>query len=227
MKLKRIILSSALLIVGFSMSLQAQPQRKTYLGIKGGFNQSSAYFLHTIDGVPKINSDFISGFHGGIIVMNYWRSHLGLQAELNYTQKGWKQRFDNGEPDYITNLDYIELPLLINLHTGKKKMHFYANLGSFFEYLVKISQSAEPTDVGGSDFYPYDVSRDNKFGYGFRGGVGIFRDFSVGTFLIESHFTYSLSNMLDPVTLDTGIPNTSNNCVIGVSVAYMISFGEL
>jgi len=227
MKLKRILLSLALLAVIFSATLHAQQQRKTYLGIKAGFNESSAYFFHTIDGVPKINTGFTSGFHGGIIVMNYWRNHVGLQAELNYTQKGWKQKFDNGAPDFLTNLDYIELPLLVNLHTGKKKTHLYVNLGCFFEYLVHVSQSEAPTDVGGSDFYPYSESRDNKFGYGFRGGAGVFRDFPIGTFLIEGHFSYSLSNMLDPVTLDTGIPNISNNYVIGVSLAYMISFGEL
>lgn len=221
------IIFSLLLFVFFSGSALGQEQRKTYLGIKGGYNLSSAYFFHSFDGVPTIDEGWNNGFHGGIIAMNYWRNHIGLQAELNYTRKGWTQRFNNGEPDYMTKMDYIELPLLVNLHTGKKRTHLYANLGCFVEYMVKFQETAHPVDPGASDFFPYIEERDNKFGYGFRGGVGAFRDFGFGTFLLEGHFSYSLSSMLDPVTLDTGVPNISNHYVIGVSVAYMISFGEL
>ena len=205
---------------------QAKGQRKTYVGLKGGYNLSSAYFFHSFYG-SGINTELESGFQGGIIAMNYIRNHIGLQAELLYTQKGWKQEFDNEEPDFITELDYIELPLLVNLHTGKKQLHIFANAGCFAELLVRVKQSELPSNTGGQQFYPYNESRDHKFGYGFRGGIGAFYDFDFGTLMLEGSFSYSLSDMLDPVTLDTGIPNSSKNLVFGISVGYMFSFGEL
>lgn len=215
-----------LLWLGSGLIDEAYAQRKTFVGVKSGYNQSTAYFFHSFFG-SDIVTGFEGGFQGGIIAMNYLRNHIGLQAELLYTQKGWTQKFDNGEPDFVTELDYIELPLLVNIHTGKNQLHFFANAGCFFEYLVGVKQSATPSNIDGQEFYPFDESRDNKLGYGFRGGAGAFYDFDFGTILLESSVSYSLSDMLDPITLDTGIPNTSKNIVIGFSLAYMFSFGEL
>ncbi|MEP2024222.1 MAG: porin family protein [Reichenbachiella sp.] len=215
-----------LLILGIFISNETHAQRKTYVGLKSGYNLSSAYFFHSFNG-SNIVTGLEGGYQGGIIAMNYIRHHIGLQAELLYTQKGWKQKFDNGEPDFITELDYIEIPLLVNLHTGKKQLHIYANAGCFAEFLVNVTQSTLPSDTGDQQFYPFDESRDHKFGYGFRGGAGAFYDFDFGTLMLESSFSFSLSNMLEPGSLSSGIPNTSNNLVFGVSIAYMFSFGEL
>lgn len=212
--------------MGLSLANEVRAQRKTYVGLKGGYNLSSAYFFHSFNG-SNIITKYEGGYQAGIIAMNYIRHHIGLQAELLYTQKGWKQRFDNGEPDFVTELDYIELPLLVNIHTGKEQMHFFANAGCFAEYLVNVNQSALPSDTNGQQFYPFDESRDHNFGYGFRGGIGAFYDFDFGTLMLESSFTYSLSDMLEPGSLSSGIPNSSKNYVIGISVGYMFSFGEL
>ncbi|MEO9964887.1 MAG: porin family protein [Reichenbachiella sp.] len=214
------------LLLGLGLLQHATAQRKTYLGVKGGYNLSTAYFFHSFFG-SDIVTGFEGGFQGGIIAMNYLRNHIGLQAELLYTQKGWKQKFNNGEPDFITELNYMELPLLVNIHTGKNQLHLFANAGCFLEYLIEVKQSALPSDTGSQDFYPFDETRDHKLGYGFRGGAGAFYDFDFGTLLFESSVSYSLSDMMDPITLDTGIPNTSKNIVIGFSVAYMFSFGGL
>lgn len=215
-----------LLVLGAAFSKEANAQRKTYLGVKGGYNLSNAYFFHSFFG-SDIVTGFENGFQGGIIVMNYLRNHVGLQAELLYSQKGWKQKFNNGQPDFVTELNYVELPLLVNIYSGKDRLHFFANGGCFVEYLIDVKQSALPTDTTGEEFYPFDELRDNKFGYGFRGGIGTFYDFDFGTILLESSFTYSLSDMMDPGTLDSGIPTTSKNMVIGFSLAYLFSFGEL
>ncbi len=206
------------------MVAEANAQRKTYVGLKAGYNLSTAYFFHSFFG-SDINTKMIGGFQGGIIAMNYIRNHIGLQAELNFTQKGWIQEFDDGSPNLNTELNYIELPLLVNIHTGKDKLHFFANGGCFFEYLASSSQSETPDYQ--SNVYAFDESRDHKLGYGFRGGVGTFYDFDFGTLLVETSITYSLSDILEFGSLDTGVPNTSKNIVVGFSVAYMFSFGEL
>lgn len=211
-----------LLLLSLGLISQADAQRKTYLGAKGGYNLSTAYFFHSFYG-SDIEPKMEGGYQGGIIAMNYLRNHVGLQAELLYTQKGWRQEIEN-QPDLVTELDYVELPLLVNIHTGKDRLHFFANGGCYVGYLVSSTQSATPAT---DNLYTYDESRDNKISYGFRGGVGAFYDFNFGTLLFEGSFTYSLSDMLDPVSLDTGVPNTSKSLVIGFSIGYMFSFGEL
>lgn len=212
-----------LLVLITTFCQEVAAQRKTFVGVKGGYNLSTAYFFHSFYG-SDIVTRMEGGFQGGIIAMNYLRNHVGLQAELLYSQKGWKQKFDTGQPDLITELNYIELPLLVNIHTGKEQMHFFANAGCFAEYLISSSQSEEPES---NNIYAFKESRDHKFGYGFRGGIGGFYEFDFGTLQFESSFSYSLSDVLEFETLSSGIPNSSKNIVVAFTVAYMFSFGEL
>lgn len=212
-----------LLILGSSLLSEVIAQRKTYVGVKGGYNLSTAYFFHSFYG-SDINTKMEGGFQGGIVAMNYLRNHVGLQAELLYSQKGWRQEFDDGSPDLVTELNYVELPLLVNIHTGKERLHFFANGGCFVEYMLSSQLSASPDQT---NVYGFDESRDHKLGYGFRGGVGAFYDFDFGTLIFESSFSYSLSDVLEFKKLNTGIPNSSKNMVLAFTIGYMFSFGEL
>lgn len=204
---------------------QSQAQRKTYLGVKGGYNSSTANIRHSFNGT--IANGFESGLHGGIVMMNYFRPHIGVQMEVNYSQKGWTDKFINGTPDFHTNLDYIEVPLLATLSTGKKRNHFFVNAGCFVEFLTNVKQDNITEDTTGEDFFPFDESRDKKFGYGYRAGAGMFYDFDFGTIMLESNFSYSLSDMIENGSLTSDLPDTSNNLVLSFSIAYLFSFGEL
>ncbi|MGL1887392.1 MAG: PorT family protein [Reichenbachiella sp.] len=199
--------------------------RKTYIGVKGGYNISTANIYHNI---YRYNAEigWNSGFQGGLVVMNFLRHNIGIQAELNYTQKGYVQRFE-GQEDYQANFDYMELPLLFNLHTGKDRLHIFLNAGCYFEYLVRVKEKNVTSDPGDDDFSHYDESRDPKWGYGYRAGAGVFYDFNFGTLMLEGAFNYSLGNFIDPITFDTGIPNFSNHIGIGVTIGYLFSFGDI
>ncbi|UXP32491.1 PorT family protein [Reichenbachiella agarivorans] len=225
MKIRSLFSLLIILVVSTTVTT-AQDSRKTYVGVKGGYNFSQVNLYHSFNGYV-MKQGVQTGYQGGIIVMNYLRNHIGIQAELNYTQKGYIQKFDNGQPDYESQFNYVDLPFLFNLHTGKNKLHVFINAGCFFEYLINVESSSEPSDTGGYDFDPYDKDRDPNFGYGFRGGAGVFYDSRVGTFMLEGSFNYSLSNYLDPVTFDSGVPTLSNHYLLGITVGYLISFGEL
>ncbi|PIB34592.1 hypothetical protein BFP72_03785 [Reichenbachiella sp. 5M10] len=222
----RFISYVVILILGVCFSAQSQDDRKTYLGVKGGYNLSQVNEYHAFYGY-NMDQGVQTGYQAGIVVMNFLRNHVGIQAELNYTQKGYIQKFDPGQPDYSAQFNYLELPFLVNVYTGKNRFHMFANAGCFFEYLVNVEQSAAPQDTGDWSFDPYVESRDPKFGYGFRGGVGSFYDFNFGTFMVSADFSYSLSNFIDPKTFDSGLPTLSNHYVLSITVGYLISFGEL
>lgn len=201
-----------------------QAQSKTYVGIKGGYNFGSAFIKHNINRVT-VNEGFKSGFHFGLTSLFYLEKNVGLQMELNYTRKGWTQKFTSGEK-YVQNLDYIELPLLVNVYFGKQKTRLFINFGTFVEYLAAHSNDGFPVDTSGSDFYYFQEERDNKFGYGLTAGGGFYRDFSFGTLLIEGRFTFNNSNALDPGSNSSGIPNTSNQINTTISIGYLFSFGQ-
>lgn len=220
--MKKVIIFISSLLIFVSSLCYAQEGSKTYVGVKGGYNAFKANVYHQVYGyIADIGAS--SGYQYGMVMMHFLKPHYGVQMELNYTQKGYVQRFKNS-PDFKTNFDYIELPFLVNVHTGQRNLHIFINAGLFIEYLVRLEEGELPVDVGDADFHPYDQDRDPKFGYGYRGGLGVFYDFKFGTLMFETNFSYSLSNFLDPTTFDTGIPDISNNTVWAFTVGYLFSF---
>ena len=192
----------------------------TYIGIKAGYNYGTAAFSHALQRINTLEG-YNTGFHFGLIGINYLEKTWGFQFELNYTQKGWTQVFDEPVPKYTTDLSYIDLPMYLHAYVGNKKTRLFFNLGAYAEYLIGVSKDDDPTDTQGYDFNPYDESRDRKFGYGLIAGGGIYRDFSFGTIMLQGEFSYGLSNVLDPITEDSGIPDISNLLTSHFSVGYL------
>ena len=199
-------------------------QSKSYIGVKGGYNIGSAFIKHSLNRVT-VKEGFKSGFHVGLTTVHYLEKHVGLQAELNYTKKGWIQKFDSGEK-FIQDLNYVELPILVNVYFGSRKTRPFINVGTFIEYLVSDSNNGLPIDTTGSDFYYFQAERDKKFGYGLTAGGGFYQDIGSGTIVIEGRFTFNNSNVFESGTLDSGIPNVSNQINTTISIGYLLSFGN-
>lgn len=207
------------------LSYKMYGQKKTFFGVKSGYNYTTTNFNHIL--IPlNIIEGYKPGLHFGIKGLSYLQKGVGLQFELNYSQKGWTQLFGSNIPKFETEMNYLELPILINLYLGNGKTRFFINLGTYVEYLLSYKTKNFPTDTGLFDFYPYDDSRDNKFGYGYRAGGGIYHDFSFGTVFIEGSFAFGLSDVLNPITDDSGIPNQSNHLVGAISIGYLIELGK-
>lgn len=209
-------------------------QTKTYVGVKGGGNFSSAYFERTI-GNALISTDYLTSYHGGIIFRHFSKQkkssflNAGLQSGVNMVNKGWKQVFPTEEPSYATRLTYLEFPAEAFVYFGHRKMKPFFTLGFYMEHLIAIDKDPDPDleNIGQADFYPYDESRDRTFGYGVRVGLGIQRDFGFGTVQLDGFASFSFRDILEYGSFDTEIPDLSNTYVLGVSAAYLISFGKL
>lgn len=224
-----IFLSSILALSG----LAAYSQTKTYVGFRGGTNISSAYIEHT---VFTLNTDigFETGFNAGILVKHFsFRKkrnlNTGVQLSINYSQKGWSQSFDTGEPTYSSRLNVLEVPIEAIISVGRKKLKYFVTAGFYGEYILGADQSPTPNleNLGRDEFYTYVDSRDNQVGYGLRGSAGLTRDFPFGTIHIEGAFSFSVSNFIKTEDRGDRLPDLSNLYVTGISIAYLIPFGKL
>ncbi|MFY0627173.1 MAG: PorT family protein [Reichenbachiella sp.] len=221
MKSIRIAIFVSLLLTAFISTAQ----RKTYIGFNGGLNFGTADIFHRINGY-NYESQFVDGYQGGIVLMNFLPNHLGIQTGVSYVQKGWRQSFDNGEPDHSTELDFIEVPFMASIYSGKKSLHFFVSAGCFFEYRVNATVDPAPNDPGIYDFTLYDEDRDYKYGYGFKGGAGAFYDFRFGTIMLDINSSYSLSQAFKPPSIDSDIPHISSKINVGFTLGYLFSFGS-
>lgn len=212
----------------------ASAQSKTYIGIKGGGNLSSAFFERTL-GNAVITTDYLTSYHTGIIFRHFSRQkkssylNAGLQSGVNMVNKGWKQTFPTEEPPYSTRMTYLEFPAEAFVYFGHRRMKPFFTLGFYMEHLINVRKGPDPDleNIGQADFYPYIEARDRTFSYGVRVGAGIMRDFGFGAVQLDGFITYSFRDMFEYGTFDTQIPDLSNTYVLGFSAAYLISFGKL
>ncbi|WP_109831102.1 porin family protein [Reichenbachiella versicolor] len=120
-------------------------QSKTYIGVNAGASFGSANIFSSFD-VIQIDERFTPGYQFGLTMMNFMEEHIGVQFGLSYIQKGWSQKFSDevGIANHVTQLDYIELPMLVHVYSGKERLHFFANAGCFVGYMIKSKIDADP-----------------------------------------------------------------------------------
>lgn len=87
---------------------------------------------------------------------NYWRTNFGavisfvsmqntgLQTEINYAQKGWKEFDDTVRGSYfIKRINYLEIPILSHFEIGQKKIRPIIIAGPYIGFKLNESSSSE------------------------------------------------------------------------------------
>lgn len=202
------------IIIIASTTLNAQ----TFLGIHGNYN----YLRLSSD--SAMNKEPIIGMGGGLIFKHFVVPSAGIQIEVNYMQKGWRFFMDE-ENYYQRNMNYIEIPVLMNAVIGKKKTRVLFLAGLFVDILhdSEISYTNEEL-IQSFPNQEFVTNELNKLNYGLAGGLGIKRLFSFGTIQIEGRVTQGLSRIMDMP--EYRILNYTQNQTFGVSVSYMYYIGK-
>lgn len=206
MKFKFKYLLALLACTAFTGHVSAQVG-ELYHNISVGVNGGAAF--NTMFFQPSIKQNMMIGATGGVtfryISEKYFAMICGVQLEVNYTQKGWEERFEdsNGNEDtslgYQHKMDYLEIPFLAHLAFGKRTQ-FFLNLGPQIGFLINDKETfsgklAENSKLQHSQ-EEYHKRIDNKFDYGITAGGGLeIRTRKAGNFLIEGRYYYALSDI--------------------------------
>lgn len=195
------LLSFLCLSAGIPVHAQLQDQRHNLaIGINGGVNLSSVSFEPSIKEKTFLTTSF--GVTIRYISERYLKMFCGIQAEINYSQRGWKENIDDGTGDtYQRSMNYVEVPLMAHLAFGKDKGYgarFVLNLGPQIGYLLgeseKKSEAWHPNERPSGVIWQYGKMAESKFDYGIVGGVGIEARTGIGNFLLEARYYFGLSD---------------------------------
>ena len=170
------------------------------LGVNGGMN------FNTVTFSPSIKQNTMQGLVGGFtaryICEKYFNMICGIQLEVNYSQRGWNEKIEDGTGNtYTRTLNYIEVPFLAHLAFGKERgARFFINAGPQFGIFVNDKE-----EKGGGEWitthrhngviYQYGKEIDNVFDYGITGGLGVEVRTGIGNFLLEGRYYYGLSDI--------------------------------
>ncbi|MDO5396010.1 MAG: porin family protein [Bacteroidales bacterium] len=177
------------------------------IGAHGGMNMSQMSFS------PSVPQNWTNGIQIGVQARYAEEKIFGIIGELNFSQRGWKERFDDHpDLDYSRTLTYIDLPVMTHIYFGSNRFKGFVNLGPQVSYLISDNISsnfdyAHPQEAGiPTSRYTAQMSMKvkNRFDYGITAGLG-------GEYYIkprhsaylEVRFYYGLGNIYPSSKSDT------------------------
>lgn len=216
------IIAATLILFGVSVSGYGQSNTvkpEWNFGVAFGPTYSSISFTPT-DRNLSLPTKSSLRYHGGISARYIRDNHVGIQAELNYSQLGWEQDFSDNAGGYMHNhqLNYLELPLLTHIYIGNKT-RFIINLGPKISYLISESETmndALRTALGngtldaGLATAQYNNNIDTKFDYSLIGGLGVEFRTDIGTFSIEGRYSFGLGDIYNNSKKDGDFVRSAN-----------------
>lgn len=218
---------TALLLTMSCIAARAQvesPRSSLEIGLSGGMN------LNRMEMQPSIRQGLHQGVNGGFHVRytseKYFSMICSTQLEVNFSQRGMIEDFDDGTANYYSRLaNYIEVPFFAHVSWGKEKrgFQFFLNLGPQFGFHLSESEKYngdwKPENRPSTIRPLYGKKTENKFEYGIAGGLGLEYRSSIGNFFIEGRYFYGLSDIFhNSKTDDFGrSANTTITARIGYS----------
>lgn len=148
--------------------------------------------------IPKVQESMLMGYTFGVTARYESEKNVGLQAELNFVQQGWKEKFE-AEPQYkySRTLNYIELPFFTHIYFGSRRVKAFLNLGPKIGYYIgeKVNSNLGDAQPEGSRPEAHQLAVANKLDWGLCGGPGIELRTGIGYFLLEGRYYYALGDI--------------------------------
>jgi len=161
---------------------------------------------------PAITQGFLMGFNGGIVFRYIAEKNVGMQAELNFSQRGWKE----ASGLYTRQLNYVELPFMTHIYIGTKNRVFF-NLGPKISYLlserVLVNSTVNSTDI------QQITSVQHTFDYGLCTGLGILFNIKGKILQLDTRANFGLSDVFANTKKDYF--ETSNNVDLSLNLAWL------
>jgi hypothetical protein len=224
MKLIRIIVLLFFLWFGN----QTYSQTNTFIpewayGVNGGLTFSKVGFNSSL----SIPQESFRQFSGGAVVRYISEKQFGIQVELNYSQRGWKERTDTVHLNrYSRSVSYLELPVLTHIYFNLgKNVRLIFNLGPQIGYYLSekdierdIVDFKQDEDNPDKPSY-YDTSVDRPFDYGLKGVMGLEFRTKAGSIILDGRYYYGLSDVFNNAKGDWF--QASHNQIMGVNLTYL------
>lgn len=234
MIIRRILSVICSFIIGGVMLLHAQSnkfEKEWNVGAGFGVSMSQASFGTSSSSAP-FKTSLWQQYQGGFSLRYLTEKNLGLLVELNFSQQGWKQKFEDEDGEEITDyqhqhqLNYLNIPFLTHIYWGNK-VRFFINLGPQIGFLLSENEKMNDKlkdDLSNGVFSSSQSTgqffnkADRIFDYGIVAGLGLELRTGIGHFAIEGRYTFGLGDFYNNSKADHF--QRSANKVIGVRMTY-------
>lgn len=221
--LMRISVLLACVLTTFGMSCYAESHYQPHISVGG----HAGVAVSRMSFSPEIPQGWFIGPTLGVHA-NYTEEKLfGLYAELNFSQRGWKENFEsNPELSYSRSLMYISLPVMTHIYFGTPRVKGFFNLGPEIGIMVADNISSNFDYKNAAQYLPSTRRVDqmtmdikNRFDYGITAGLGA--EYFVNprnSVSFELRFYYGLGNIFPSSKAD--VFGASRPMTLSATVGY-------
>ena len=178
---------------------------------------------------PSVEQTMLPGMTAGVMFRYIEEKNFGLIAELNMTQRGWKEVFKDADYKYNHQFTYLELPIMTLIFFGNQRVMGFFNLGPEINVMLGdgIKSNFAYQDAAGMDYFINDprhieqmtMKVKNRLDYGICAGAGMELNLNPKhSVLLEGRFYYGLTDVFPNHKTDTF--SGSNSMTIMVTLGY-------
>lgn len=210
-------------IAALLATAQTHYEGQISVGAKGGVSLSRVNFN------PSVEQIMLPGMTAGVMFRYIEEKNFGLIAELNMTQRGWKEKFEESDYNYRHRFTYLELPIMTHIYFGNRRVKGFFNLGPEINVMLGdgIKSNFAYQDAADMEYFINDTRHieqmtmdiKNRFDYGICGGAGMEINLnSKHSLLLEGRFYYGLTDIFP--NHKTDIFSSSNSMTVTVTLGY-------
>lgn len=178
---------------------------------------------------PGVQQMMLPGMTAGVMFRYVEEKNFGLVAELNVTQRGWKENLEESEYNYSHRFTYLELPIMTHIYFGNQRVKGFFNLGPEINLMLGdgISSNFDYQAAGDMDYFitstrhieQMTMDINNRFDYGICAGAGMELNLNgKHSLLLEGRFYYGLTDVFP--NHKTDIFSSSNSMTVSVTLGY-------
>ena len=221
--MRRFAVILATLLAAITTMAQVHYEGTIAVGGKAGASLSRVNFN------PTVQQTMLPGMTAGAMFRYIEENHFGLIAELNVTQRGWKEAFDESDYNYSHRFTYLELPVMTHIFFGNQRVKGFFNLGPEINVMLSdgVKSNFDYKNPLGLEYFELDTRHveqlwmdiDNRLDYGICAGAGMELNLNTKhSLLLEGRFYYGLTDVFP--NHKTDIFSGSNSMSITVTLGY-------
>ena len=221
--MRRFAFILTLALAALTASAQVHYEGNISVGGKAGASFSRVNFN------PTVQQTMLPGMTAGVMFRYIEEKNFGLIAELNLTQRGWKEAFDDADYNYSHRLTYLELPIMTHIFFGNQRVKGFFNLGPELNVMLGdgIKSNFDYQHPGDLDYFVQNsrhieqmtMDVKNSFDYGICTGAGMELNLNAKhSLLLEGRFYYGLTDVMP--NHKTDVFSGSNSMSVTVTLGY-------
>ena len=214
-----------ILMMAVTLSAVAQTHYEGSFAVGG----KAGMTLSRVNFNPTVQQSMLPGMTAGAMFRYIEEKNFGLIAELNLTQRGWKEAFDDADYSYNHRFTYVELPILTHIFFGNGRAKGFFNLGPELNVMIAdgISSNFDYHNAAAMDYFVQNTRHieqmtmkvKNRLDYGICGGAGMEINLNAKqSLLLEGRFYYGLTDVFS--SHKTDVFSSSNSMTISVTLGY-------